>query len=1079
MAEPARNYDYDSGEDDRAQSQTGRSSHLQSMPGGRTTKGKPALQKNDFSVVESPYDEKPSGDGRPHLRALESGKKNPESTSNVDTKPELRLLKGGDAAQEATSDVKSQQGNRFTHFFLGNNKRKAATFGAGLFGGGGIIALLMVLGISSGPFEFIHLAQLLTSPLTSFGHINATSDYRMGKMLLDIYRTGTLGDTDVGDTRVGFLAGTLKKPILEGLTEKGITIDFGSLKTFDGFTIDISNPKSPYYGKTQEEALSELQDTLGDTSKLSITFSPDVPNEIHVAGVGFNGDAAAIDAVSNFISIKVLNGPIASYIGSRFLMRYSAARTFHPLQKFLVQKAQDIVDWWTARNTAVEEGEQPATIDAANADQQTKTANGTENTPEVGETGPVEATQISSQLQGLHAGLGIAGGIATAVGIICLLQAVDHNIGAIRYAQVILPMMREAMDVITTGGQVMSGIDVNLSELQKMSSQFASVDANTHKVTSTWNDAAPFVDMAGGAGGIDLDQGMKDIFAGAPAWLSWTQNSAVQTLCTNTAQFVAGAISIVVGVFSGEVVSTVIGLVASQIAGPTVINFVSNLLAGSAINPSTLAGAQWGNVVAYGAQLAGNAQALQYGGVALTSQQVAELDRSDMATSQAQFQGETLADRTLNPSDYRTIVGSAIDQLNLAGGPQSILADITNLPGLFSSLLRMPASLISATAGAAATTYQYPFPEFGFSQADLNNSAVQDPLQNAQDVGAILDKNNTNGEPDYINMALDCFGVSITKGSEGWDVVPTTNTPGDQGFGQDRTEGVDAYDASTYDQSSCIHNSDTNWLKVRFWIMDTRTMEGYACYMGDQESCNDNTFNGVASTASNPTGAGAGGDSSCMTTNGAGSFTDATTPIPANLPNKLPLSIQQMCQRAQTLANQSGTGAAAAIASHASLFAQWCNGSNAGTGIVLGSGDCSTSGQCDYTASFIWGYRNSGYGFATNNSNTPIFGTSYHWNSILATYPQFAHPNDTHPPVGALLFYNNSIYSGPGGGGHVTVYLGNNWVVTSDMSGTADGKGSNHPGQVAIVHASAITNGTWGETYLGWADPIIMGTPAP
>lgn len=220
----------------------------------------------------------------------------------------------------------------------------------------------------------------------------------------------------------------------------------------------------------------------------------------------------------------------------------------------------------------------------------------------------------------------------------------------------------------------------------------------------------------------------------------------------------------------------------------------------------------------------------------------------------------------------------------------------------------------------------------------------------------------------------------------------------------------------------------------------------------------------------------------CITTAGAGPFKDTNNAIKP--PKTLPISLSLMCARAKALANQSATAATTNDKNHTAIFADWCHRTERGTGVVNGDNKCSTSGQCDFTASFMWGYANSGYDFATHNDDTaksllpppPGYqcGCAYHWNSILANYSSHAHPGDLHPPVGALLFYNNDVY---GVGGHIAVYLGNNWVVTSDMAPTANGAGITSFGRVAIVHAQAITDGPWTEKYLGWADPIIAGNP--
>lgn len=772
--------------------------------------------------------------------------------------------------QQGTEAGEGARGGFIRRFFWSSNKRKAATAG-GLSGMlATIVAILSFLGFSTGPLEFVHIAKTLTGPFSTLGHVNLASDYRMSRLLYQIYKTGDFSNLDAGDTRLGIVTKALKKPVLEGLAKRGITPEYGTLKTLEGFTVDLSSPNSPYKGLSQEEALTKLQSDLGNSNKLRFTWSEAEPTKIFVSGEGFTGDAAAVRATSAIIAKTYDNwlfGKVASAINSHFMFKYTLANddVFHYIQRVQLQKTQQIADyiktWWNDRNATIKDGVKGSTIDTANAVERTQETGPdgkpiVKDTPVPGESGVTTAEGVKAQLGNLKGGLGAAGVIATIVALICVMQAIDHSIGAIRYAQVMLPMMREAMYAISVGSQIMTNQDVDINEVNQIATQFNSYDAQTHHVTSSWSDAAPIESMGGGSGGTDIDHNTKDLFSGAPAILKWTESGAVNALCSGVAQVTAGVVSVAIGIFSGALISTAVGLLAGMLLVPGVIDWISNLVAGATLDPSKLSGAQWGNVIAYGSQLAGNAQAIQYGGVALNNQQVAQLNGTAALEDQAQFHAESLADRIFNPYDYRSIVGSAIDHVDLAGGPQGILATITNLPALFGSLLKIPASLLSATTHAATTPYKYPFPEFGFSQADITNSAVDDPIANAKIVGNLLDNNNTNGEPDYINAALDCFGVAVTKGNDGWDAVPTTNAPTDDAFKQDRTRGVNAYDA-TYNQGDCIKNNDLNWLRFRMWIYDSRLGNGYNCYMGDEASCaNDSVNPNTQVTRAQPAGNG-------------------------------------------------------------------------------------------------------------------------------------------------------------------------------------------------------------------------------
>jgi hypothetical protein len=107
---------------------------------------------------------------------------------------------------------------------------------------------------------------------------------------------------------------------------------------------------------------------------------------------------------------------------------------------------------------------------------------------------------------------------------------------------------------------------------------------------------------------------------------------------------------------------------------------------------------------------------------------------------------------------------------------------------------------------------------------------------------------------------------------------------------------------------------------------------------------------------------------------------------------------------------------------------------------------------CDHLAADIWGYTDaSGYRTAKE-----------HWFS--AVQQGVAHPGDTNPPIGALLFWD----TGPWG--HVATYIGNGYAVSNLSSGP---NGAN----VYKVPASLFSD-SWGAPYYGWADPTFpWGVP--
>ncbi len=108
------------------------------------------------------------------------------------------------------------------------------------------------------------------------------------------------------------------------------------------------------------------------------------------------------------------------------------------------------------------------------------------------------------------------------------------------------------------------------------------------------------------------------------------------------------------------------------------------------------------------------------------------------------------------------------------------------------------------------------------------------------------------------------------------------------------------------------------------------------------------------------------------------------------------------------------------------------------------------------SGSLIWhrrclAFTAQAYGWAASGEATAAVA----WKRALATGT--AHPHDTNPPAGALLFYDNGDTAG-----HVALHLGNGQAATNDIA---------TPGRIDIVPLNDLTHGRWHLTYLGWTPP--------
>jgi hypothetical protein len=267
------------------------------------------------------------------------------------------------------------------------------------------------------------------------------------------------------------------------------------------------------------------------------------------------------------------------------------------------------------------------------------------------------------------------------------------------------------------------------------------------------------------------------------------------------------------------------------------MDFLTNLLAGDAID-GLAKGALWGNYVDYGALFGANAAAVHTAAVPLTTAQLTQLNADSYQQQQADFAQKSFFARAFDPTDYRSLTGRLIDSQG-GGSPTrtiaSLFGGITKIPNLIASSMN---TNIFGQKVRAATTYNYGVSTFGFSQEDLDNPAVGNPVVNGEQAAKILDRNGQNGTPDYISRAEDCFMVQLSKtadddGVARWGAVPSS--------------GASTLYDGTYPTSKCIDKGNADWLRIRFLIFDTSTAEGYACYNGDQTSCDHVGFNQIGS----------------------------------------------------------------------------------------------------------------------------------------------------------------------------------------------------------------------------------------
>jgi hypothetical protein len=708
---------------------------------------------------------------KPDLKVLEGGGETSEPKqghlSSVGNQPSMDDLSdaeenGGEddfGADESLYRHADKKPGRFN--IVGRAKRRYAIFGGGMLGT--IIALVLFLTLSSGPFQFIHIAQQMMQ--FHFSHQQDAGDDRMGK----IYRFAKAGG-QAGETRVGYLGSKMHANILADLGKIGLKPNYvGLAGTYEGFTIDRSSPNSPFNGMSDEELQAALQ-----------------KKGVNVKEISFNGEKASV-SIKGYINQRRSLGFLASEAGEskiptalrvRIMSRYGLV-SWHPMKILDKKLNETLADRYTKWRADQEDSLKNGVKDTVTFDETV----GSQGTDENGKPIPLSAEDkaaaasapknpeiTKSVLSGKA--FNLAGGLAAASGVACSLKAVNDNIGAIRYTQVVKPLIRMGMQAVTVGNQIMTGQEVDPDAVSFLSKNLTEVDSKGNSVSS-WNDAKSIQHEQGHDGGVDMDQGTKDVLAGQQiGWLSWTGKLDGTGICSTVGQVATGIVSVGLGILSGGTLQVISGIVVGATLTPKIIDWASNLLSGNAVNVLAT-GPEWGNDVNYGSRLAANSMSLQFGGTALDSAESAQLDAEQATKSRSEFGSKNIGYRLFNPYDGRTAISKVID-----GSSPSITQNVNKFAtGLvhFGSLTSS-ISKVFTTKVSAADQYDYGFPEYGFSKADLNNPIVENPFTNADEAAAILD--GTNGDT-YKQKAEQCFGVNIQQVPDPndstkklWDVIP-------------------------------------------------------------------------------------------------------------------------------------------------------------------------------------------------------------------------------------------------------------------------------------------------------------------
>lgn len=758
-----------------------------------------------------------------------------------------------------------------------------ATSGITLLGG------LFVAIPSVGVLEFLHAGESL---MPHFAAMDRAGDSRMAQMYRLMVARGTsscnggsciVKDGGVGDTRLNYLERRAKAQVLKDLDSVGVKAWTDRAGNYRGWTIDTAkNPE--YAGLDKEQFLAKLEEQ--GISKAAV-------NQISQDSLGNIKFSVRDDHLTGFGQTKLVKVVMKTIGYSDGLWTWMSRRA--PFQKFLGiglhplapldratnRKATELYDTWKkARAAKLRTGASDTVNINTEGSGTTETdANGKTTTTKPGGTGSsdLDAPKVKSTLKtGLSNSTAIKGSATAlaAAGIACMARDIYKGSSMINYVQNQRPLMALAGEIISTKGQIEAGTDMNDVSLAYEHTILESTDAKGNHTSFT--DAKSIKQNNGLAGGVDLDAQTKTAVANSgkgPSWLAWTvegASGAALTSIRDKGGLAMAGVGFIMGIVSGQAITTVVGTVVGLVAGPQIIQFIAGLVTGTALDVANAAGVTAGQYADYGALMASNLTAMDAGGHTLSTQETTTQFQTTLGEAQASFASESIAYKLFNVYDSKSVAGQLVNTAGTTGA--SNLARLSNsFAGITTGLFSSFGSIISHKASAATSLvpYDYGVAKIGFTNSEIESPLTADPFDNAYKVAGILDA-DTSGT--YIEKAKVCNGVTLVKDSvSGW--MPQLDT--DEPFVKSLSGQLDAM----------CSQADESWKRIRMFILDVSQLESYACLndIDATTSCANTGFGAAAAYSSTtPSTTGALGAATLKRAQGSwGGYTNGDIPLTA------------------------------------------------------------------------------------------------------------------------------------------------------------------------------------------------------
>lgn len=714
-------------------------------------------------------------------------------------------------------------------------KKKSTLLGVGLFGvgGGGILGFFSII---QGPMQIVQFSQMLQK--FHFSSNENFGDDRSNKVLIyamlgatDKGRLGVISNTAADKYSSKLLRDSGMRPMFSERTGRFVGYSFSdenkALQTLTGLTDrkKASKALENAIGKGAElRTIREINNTDGRQRATSSGGNPIDPSQL----------ALDLERASPREKRTIIRGVlresgmgrINTAIASRLLIKRGGI-DFSPLKNATSRKIEDkIGNRATDREKRAAEKEEKTSFLKARAERM-KTGvrsvlglknetgvdeDGNRQTEDVGDVSDVIAEAKDNpgrkNLKGLLTKSG--GGAAAAVGVLCVAKSFGDDIPQYRQTNIVMPMMRQGMDVITMGEQIRSSKNLDMAELAAVDSMMYDEETKSSWASARSIQAENGEELTGDD--LPVESKIGDI-NDKPALLKTLDEVPGLGSACSVGDFIGGLPVIKqIGDAASSLASS-----AAKVAGVDIEELMQGALAaasGNSINPLP-EGAELGNIANYGARYAANDQAASTGGAPMSTAASAALRQENTQQNAMERSNSSFYARYMDPYSADTLAGTFVRENSLS--TDKVASVFTQPTQLVSSLFTKLSSVLIPRTQAA--TYSYGTPEIGFSLDEQTDSRFENPYENAAVVEPKLQELN--------DKYSDCFSIKLI------DNGPGNATSIETG------ESVNTLTNEYLENCDPKNNSDEMYLRYRFYLADTITAKSLACYYDDETACQE------------------------------------------------------------------------------------------------------------------------------------------------------------------------------------------------------------------------------------------------